>query len=217
VDITWFGHACFRIREDGVTIVADPYSKEIGYALPRVRADVITLSHAHEGHSYAQGTRGRPRVLRSPGEYEVGGVFMTAVPTFHDDLAGRERGQNLGFLYDFQDLTACHLGDLGHGLNQAQLEALDGVNVLMIPVGGGATLSPSAAVELVAEIEPNIVIPMHYRLPGLARDLAPVSRFLKAMGVSPPAPQPSLRVRPGGLSEETQVVLLEPRGVPIEG
>lgn len=217
MDITWFGHACFRVRERGVTIVADPYSKEIGYSMPRVRADVVTVSHGHSGHGWAQATRGHPRVLQCAGEYEIGGVFITAVPTFHDASGGQERGQNLTFVYDFGDLTACHLGDLGHILDQEQMEAVNGVNVLLAPVGGGSGLSASQAADLVAEIEPNIVIPMHYRLPGLDRDLAPVDGFLKAMGVPDVEAQEMLRVRRSSLPEGTQVVVLQPRGTPIEG
>jgi len=225
LDITWYGHACFRIRERGVTIVTDPYDKKIGYTLPRVRADVVTVSHAHAGHCSTRSVRGRRHVLQCAGEYEVGGVFITAVPTYHDAAEGQERGQNLAFLYDFEGLTVCHLGDLGHVLNQAQAEQLDGVNVLLIPVGGGETLSAAQAADTVSLIEPNIVIPMHYALDGLARDLAPVSRFLRAMGVSKapsqghsPGVEPieSLRVRAGSLPEDTQVVLLEPRGQPNE-
>jgi L-ascorbate metabolism protein UlaG (beta-lactamase superfamily) len=212
VDITWQGHACFRIREMGVTIVADPYHKEIGYTLPRIRADVVTLSHAHEGHSYARGIRGQPRVLEHPGEYEIGGVFVTGVSTFHDDGGGQARGQNVAFLFDFDGLTVCHLGDLGHILTQSQLEALNGVNVLLVPVGGTSTLNASQAAEVVSLIEPNIVIPMHYKTRGLSRDLAPVSRFLKAMGVDRGTPQEMLRIKAGSLPEDTQVILMEFKG-----
>jgi L-ascorbate metabolism protein UlaG (beta-lactamase superfamily) len=209
VDINWYGLACFRIREGGVTIVTDPFDKEIGCTLPRIRADVLTLSHAHPGHSYARGFRGSPRVLQSPGEYEVGGVFVTGVPTFHDDQNGKLRGQNIAFLFDFDGLTVCHLGDLGHVLTQSQVEGLSGVNVLLIPVGGGSTITPAQAAEVVSLLEPNIVIPMHYQTAGLSRDLAPVTRFLKAMGVRQAPTEEALRVRLGVMPEDTQVVLLE--------
>lgn len=209
MDINWYGHACFRIREGGVTAITDPYDKEIGLTLPRVRADVITLSHAHAGHSYVRGFRGSPRVFESPGEYEVGGVFITGVPTFHDRQGGKERGQNTAFLFDFDGLTVCHLGDLGHVLTQEQVEWLNGVNVLLVPVGGGSTIGGPQAAEVVSLLEPNIVIPMHYQTPGLSRDLAPVSRFLKAMGLKRAPTEEVLRIRAGALSEDTQVVLLE--------
>jgi L-ascorbate metabolism protein UlaG (beta-lactamase superfamily) len=209
VDINWYGHACFRIREGGVTVVTDPYDREIGGTLPRIRADVVTLSHAHPGHSCVRGFRGSPRILQSPGEYEVGGVFVTGVPTFHDDREGKLRGQNTAFLFDFDGLTVCHLGDLGHVLTQSQVEWLSGVNVLLIPVGGRSTISPAQAAEVVNLLEPDVVIPMHYQTPGLSRDLAPVSRFLKAMGLGRAPTEEVLRVRASAIPEDMQVVLLE--------
>ncbi|MBN1640629.1 MAG: MBL fold metallo-hydrolase [Anaerolineae bacterium] len=209
MDINWYGHACFRIREGGVTVVTDPHPDDLGYERPRTRADVVTVSHAHAGHSDVKGFRGAPHVFRSPGEYEVGGVFITGVPTFHDAHEGAEEGRNVAFLFDFDGLTVCHLGDLGHLLVQEQVEALGQVNVLLIPVGGGHTLTGPQAADVVNLIEPSIVIPMHYKTPATVRDLAPVSSFLRAMGVSKIAPQEDLRVRASALPEETQVVLLD--------
>ena len=214
LDITWYGYSCFRIRERGLAIVTDPYSKAIGLAMPRLRADVVTVSHAHEGHSNARVLRGHPQLLQGPGEYEIGGVFVTGVPTFHDDEAGSKRGRNTAFLFDLSGVTVCHLGDLGHVLTQAQVEALDGVNVLLIPAGGGSTLSVSDAAEVVSQIEPNIVIPMHYRTPGLTRDLAPISRFLKAMGITRPAAQDGLKVSANTLPQVQQIVVLNLKGEP---
>jgi len=208
VNIDWYGHACFRIREMGVTVVTDPYSPEIGYTIPRIRADVVTLSHEHDGHSQTRGFRGSPRLIRSPGEYELGGVFITGVPTYHDRKQGAERGQNITYLYDFDGLTVCHLGDLGHVLSQSQVETLDGINVLLIPAGGGSTLSPAEAAEVVSLLEPNVVIPMHYQTAGLSRELAPVERFLRAMGVGELQPQDGIRLRASSLPGETQVVPL---------
>lgn len=214
MDIAWYGHACFRIREAGVAIVTDPYSRTIGLTLPRIRADVVTVSHGHEGHSSTRGLRGHPQLLQGPGEYEVGGVFITGVPTFHDDNMGSSRGRNVAFLFDFGGLTVCHLGDLGHVLAQEQVEMLNGVNVLLVPAGGGSTLSVSDAAQVVGQIEPNIVIPMHYHTPGLARNLAPVSRFLKAMGVSRSATQDILRISVSTLPPEEQVVVLALKAEP---
>jgi len=216
LDIAWYGHACFRIRDAGVAIVTDPYSRAIGLALPRLRADVVTVSHGHEGHASTRGLRGHPQLLQGPGEYEVGGVFITGVPTFHDDNQGSSRGRNVAFLLDFGGLTVCHLGDLGHVLGQEQLEMLNGANVLLVPAGGGSTLSVSDAAQVVGQIEPNIVIPMHYATPGLARDLGPVARFLKAMGTSQPAAQDILKISVSTLPQEKQVVVLALRGEPSD-
>ena len=209
MDINWYGHACFRIREKGVTVVTDPHPEELGYARPRIRADVVTISHTHEGHSAVKGFRGSPRVLRAPGEYEIGGVFVTGVPTFHDDKNGQESGQNVAFLFDFDGLTVCHLGDLGHVLIQDQVEALDAVNVLLIPVGGISTITPAKAAEVVSIVEPNIVIPMHYQTAAASRKLGSVTRFLKAMGLDKAEPQESLRISSSSLPEDTRVVVLD--------
>jgi L-ascorbate metabolism protein UlaG (beta-lactamase superfamily) len=211
VEITFYGHACFRIREIGVTVVTDPYEKEIGYTLPRIRADAVTISHSHEGHSCSRGFRGSPRILSCPGEYEIGGVFITGVPTFHDAQGGKERGQNIAFLFDFDGLTVCHLGDLGHVLTQSHVESLDGINVLLLPVGGRSTLDAARAAETVGLLEPNVVVPMHYRTPGLSRDLAPVSSFLKVMGIGELSPQETLKISASKLPQDTQVVVLQPR------
>jgi L-ascorbate metabolism protein UlaG (beta-lactamase superfamily) len=211
VEITWYGHACFRVREMGVTIVTDPYDREIGYTMPRIRANVVTISHGHGGHSCPRGFRGSPRVFEGPGEYEVGGVFITGVPTFHDSVQGQERGQNVAFVFDLNGLTVCHLGDLGHVPTQSHLEALDGANVLLIPVGGRSTLGAAQAAEVVGLLDPNIVIPMHYQIEGLSRDLAPVASFLKAMGVSASTPVDGLKVSASDLPDDRQVVVLLPR------
>jgi L-ascorbate metabolism protein UlaG (beta-lactamase superfamily) len=199
------------MREAGVTVVTDPYEREIGYTMPRIRADVVTISHSHSGHSCPRGFRGSPRVIGCPGEYEISGVFITGVPTFHDALQGRERGQNNAFLFDFDGLTLCHLGDLGHVLTENHIEALDGINILLVPVGGRSTLGAAQAAEVVGLLEPNIVIPMHYQIEGLSRDLDDVFPFLKAMGEGNLEPQEMLKIGPRRLPEGPQVVVLQPR------
>ena len=213
MDIDWYGHACFRIREKGVTVVTDPHPEELGYERPRIRADVVTVSHPHPGHSAVKGFRGSPRVLDAPGEYEIGGVFITGVPTYHDAAGGSELGRNVAYLFDFDGLTVCHLGDLGHSLSEEEVELLGQVNVLLIPVGGVNALSGPLAAEVVSTIEPNIVVPMHFKTAPLARELEGVDRFLRAMGAGQVEPQETLRLRAGSLSDtgETQVVVLDYR------
>lgn len=209
MDIHWFGHSCFRIREKGVTVVTDPHPEDLGYARPRVRADIVTVSHAHRGHSSVKGFRGAPRVVTCPGEYEIGGVFITGVPTFHDAEEGKEQGQNVAFLFDFDGLTVCHLGDLGHVLAQNQVEALNQVNVLLIPVGGNATITAVEAAKVVSLIEPNVLVPMHYKTPATSRRLDSVGRFLTEMGADDVQPQEMLRLSSSSLPGDTTVVLLE--------
>ncbi|MFZ5917783.1 MAG: MBL fold metallo-hydrolase [Chloroflexota bacterium] len=211
MDITWHGHACFRLFQRGASVVTDPYEKEIGFELPRLGADIVTVSHDHPGHRYATGVRRRKLVVTGPGEYEVNGVFITGIATFHDGKNGSVRGPNTVYLLDFDGLKICHLGDLGHVPSQAQVEALNSVDVLLIPVGGVSTLNAAEAAEVVSLIEPSLVIPMHFRLPSLAFKLDAVDKFLKAMGLDDVTPQDELSVVKTSLPEETQVVVLKPQ------
>ncbi|UCC65122.1 MAG: MBL fold metallo-hydrolase [Anaerolineae bacterium] len=211
MDITWYGHACFRLYQRGASVVIDPYEKSIGYDLPRLRADIVTISHDHPGHRNTGPVRNKKLVISGPGEYEVRDVFITGIATFHDGKKGSARGRNTVYLYDFDGLKICHLGDLGHVPLQAQVEVLNSVDVLLIPVGGVSTINAAQAAEVVSLMEPGLVVPMHYRLPSLAFKLDPVSKFLKAMGLDKVSPQETLSVTKSGLPEETQVVLLEPQ------
>ncbi|MBC7249538.1 MAG: MBL fold metallo-hydrolase, partial [Anaerolineae bacterium] len=162
-------------------------------------------------HSSVAGVKGKPRVLNGPGEYEIGGVFITGIPTYHDNKKGSERGKNTAFLFEFNGLSICHLGDLGHIPTQSQAETLSQVDVLLIPVGGVTTINAAQAAEVVSLLEPRLVIPMHYKTPALSTKLAPVSKFLKAMGLGKLPEQESLKITTSTLPEETQVVLLSYR------
>jgi L-ascorbate metabolism protein UlaG (beta-lactamase superfamily) len=208
MDITWYGHACFRIKDRTATIVTDPYDKSIGLALPSLKADIVTVSHDHPGHSYVKAVKGDPFVINGPGEYELKDVFITGTRTFHDSRNGRDRGKNTVFLFEMEDLRVCHLGDIGHLPNQSQVEALGDISVLLIPVGSNASLKVSQAAEMISLLEPSIVVPMHYRIKGLAIKLDPVEKFLKELGLGSIEEQETLKVSKGSLPEETQVVLL---------
>ena len=211
MDITWYGHSCFRLGERGMVVVTDPFGDEMGYSRPRIRADVVTISHEHPGHNNRVGFRGGPRFFDGPGEYEVKGVFITGVATYHDGRRGAVRGRNTVFVFEFDGVTVCHLGDLGHVPTQSQLEALSDVDVLLIPVGGLHTLSVPRAAEVISLIEPRLVIPMHYKTPVEKARLQKVDKFLKEMGLAPTPPRPELRVTKSSLPEGTQVVLLDYR------
>ena len=208
MDITWYGHSCFRLSDRGVTIVTDPPSDDLGYDRPRIRADVVTISHEHPGHNNRVGFRGGPRIFDGPGEYEVKEVFITGIATYHDGRSGSVRGRNTVFLFEFDGLTVCHLGDLGHVPSQSEVEALSAVDVLLIPVGGVHTIDASKASEVISLIEPLLVIPMHYSTKVETAKLDTVTKFLKEMGVAPMPPQPELKVSKSTLPEDTQVVLL---------
>ena len=215
MEITWFGHSCFRLRDRSVAVVTDPYSKDIGLLLPRVRADLVTVSHDAGDHNYTRGVKSGFRMLDGPGEYEISGVFVTGLELRGERKKTKEsahRARNTVFLFEFEDLTVCHLGDLDHAPTQAQVEeALGEVDVLLIPVGGSESLNAAQASEVVSLLEPRIVIPMHYKVKGLAPSvkLDPVSKFLKEMGLDSVPTQETLKITHSGLPEETQVVLLE--------
>ena len=210
MDIDWFGQSCFRIREANVIAVTDPYDKSIGYTLPRLRADIVTVSHAAPGHSAASAVKGEPKVVTRPGEYEVKGVFITGIQTWRGAGAkGEPKEENTVFVFEFGELTVCHLGDLSQVLSQAQVEALPDIHVLLVPVGGGGALDADKAAEVVSLLEPRIVIPMHYRTPYLSLTLDPLSKFLKEMGATEQAPQDTIRLSRSQLPDETQVVVLE--------
>lgn len=208
MDITWYGHSCFRLSDRGVTIVTDPPSDDLGYDRPRIRADVVTISHEHPGHNNRVGFRGGPRFFDGPGEYEVKDVFITGITTYHDGRSGSVRGRNTVFLFEFDGLTICHLGDLGHVPSQSQVEALSAVDVLLVPVGGLHTIDASKASEVISLIEPRLVIPMHYKTKVEKAKLETVTKFLKEMGLAPVAPEPELKVTKSSLPDDTQVVLL---------
>jgi L-ascorbate metabolism protein UlaG (beta-lactamase superfamily) len=212
VEITWLGHSCFRLRDRAATAVTDPYGKDMGLILPRVRADIVTVSHDADDHNFVRGVKGDFQVLSGPGEYEVSSVFVTGLEL----RGGKPKKEttpvprNTVFLFEFDDLTVCHLGDLNIVPTQAQVEeAVGEVDVLLIPVGGGESLNASQASEVVSLLEPHIVVPMHYKVPGVESKLDPVSKFLKEMGLDKVPPQELLKVSRGGLPDETQVVLLE--------
>lgn len=209
MEITWYGHSCFRLGERGVVIVTDPFGENMGYTRPRIRTDVVTISHEHPGHNNRIGFRGGPKFFDGPGEYEVKGVFITGIATYHDARSGAVRGRNTVFTFDFDGVTVCHLGDLGHVPTQAQVEALSDVNVLLIPVGGLHTIDASKASEVISLIEPRLVIPMHYKTPKEKARLQKVDKFLKEMGMDPAPPVPELKVTKSSLPDETQVVLLD--------
>ena len=209
MDITWLGHSCFRLKGSHATVITDPYSPEIGYSMGKPKAQVVTVSHPHPGHSYARGVSGEPKVVERPGEYEVGGVLIIGIATFHDKEEGEKRGKNTVYLLEIDEISICHLGDLGHVLTGQQVEEIDDVDVLLLPVGGISTINASTAAEVVRQIEPKVVIPMHYKTPALKMELDPVDKFLKEIGAKRVEPLAKLSVAKSSLPPTTQVVLLD--------
>ncbi len=210
MEITWFGLSCFRLTERGMaTIVTDPYDHNTTGLEPlKLRGDIVTISHDAPGHNNAQAVKGRSHVLTGPGEYEIGGVFITGVQTNGHGKKSDDEPRNTLYVFDFDGVNVVHLGDLNRIPSQAEIEALGNVHVALVPVGGGGGLSSSKAIEVISLLEPGYVIPMHYQTPGIKLKLAPVSKFLKEIGIATLDPQPSLKLTRSGVPEETKVVLL---------
>jgi L-ascorbate metabolism protein UlaG (beta-lactamase superfamily) len=211
MEITWLGHACFRVRGREATILIDPYGREHGN-LGKPSADIVLVSHDHPGHSYVDGVVGARKTLTEPGEYEIKSVPIVGVQTAHDGEGGRRRGRNIAWAFHVEEISVCHLGDIGAPLSSAQVDELGGVDVLLVPVGGHNTVNAAQASEIVTQLEPKIVIPMHYGVPGRSEmPLEPVEAFLRQQGTSGAEPQPRLTITRPGLPDETQVVVLEER------
>jgi L-ascorbate metabolism protein UlaG (beta-lactamase superfamily) len=209
-EIRWYGHNCFRIRGKEATIVLDPVGRNTGYAMGLQTADIVTISHSHDGHTNTSRIRPEFRVVDGPGEYEMHDVFITGVRTYHDTVKGAERGYNTVFIVELEGMRFAHLGDLGHPLTETQAEELDNVDVLMVPVGGGTALSASVAADLVAQVQPKAVIPMQYRTEIGDQELEDPSEFLKLVGAAEVQPVEKLTLKPSDLNDTTQVFLLIP-------
>jgi len=210
MEIVWYGHSCFRLTERNMaTVVTDPYDHNAaGYEPLKLKADIVTVSHDAPGHNYISAVKGKMRVITGPGEYEMGGVFITAVQTNGHSKRTDEEPRNTLYVIDYDGITVAHLGDLRRVPTQMEIEALGTVNVALVPVGGGGGLSAAKAAEVVSVIEPGIVVPMHYGTPDSLIKLAPLSKFLKEMGLGSVDAVDSLKLSRGSMPEETRVVVL---------
>ena len=209
MDITWLGHSCFRIKGSQAVIITDPFPPDLGYSLGKPTANIVTVSHQHPSHSFVQGVGGEPRIVQGPGEYEISGVLIIGVATFHDAEGGQKRGKNTVYLMEVDGISVCHLGDLGHVLTSEQVEEIGDVDVLLLPVGGVSTIGAPMAAEVIRQLEPKAVVPMHYKTPAINRELEPVDKFLKEMGMEQIDSQPKLSFTKSNLPASTQVFLLD--------
>ncbi len=211
--ISWYGQSCFRIDTREATLAIDPFSKDIGLAPPHFKADMVLVTHSHPDHANVGAIPGEPRVIASPGEYEIKGVGIRGIPTFHDRSQGKDRGLNTIFRIDLaaEAIVLLHLGDFGEAaMREETIEALGDVDVLFVPVGGTYTIDGETAAKVVHQIEPRLVIPMHYHLPGLKVKLAPVDEFLKAFGARNAERLEKLVIKKKDLpDEETRVVVFK--------
>ncbi len=210
MEITWYGQAAFKLKGKDAAVFTDPYEATFTGLTPlKVEADIVTVSHGHSDHNAVSVVSTNPFVIEGPGEYELKGVNVVGVGTFHDEKEGKLRGKNTIYNINIDNVQIAHFGDLGHPLTNQQLEELGAVDVLLIPVGGVYTIEADSAAKIVAQIEPKIVIPMHYKIEGLKFPLEMVSKFLKEMGKEEIVAQNKLVVSSEKLPEELEIVLLE--------
>ena len=211
MEITWYGHSCFRLAERGMaTVVCDPFDSEsVGYEPLKLKADIVTSSHDAPGHNYLSAVKGYSHAITGPGEFEIGSVFITGVQMDGLGKKAAEKPRNTLYVFDYMGITVAHLGDLRSVPPQTEIEALGTVHVVLVPVGGGGGLNAAKAAEIVSLLEPNIVIPMHYGIPGINTHLEPLGKFLKEMGLNETETLPSLKITgTSNLPEETRVYVL---------
>ncbi|MDP3983333.1 MAG: MBL fold metallo-hydrolase [bacterium] len=211
--IHYLGHSSFRIKGQDVSVVTDPFDpKSTGLAFPKVSADVLTVSHQHTDHNYIERVEDSPFIIEGPGEYEIKEVRVIGYPTFHDATFGSERGQNIMFLITVDGISILHCGDLGHKLTDETLKNMDQVDILLIPTGGIFTIDAKVAAQVTSQLDPGIVIPMHYNRQGLDqniyKDLAGVEDFISQIGEKDVKPEDKLTITKSQMPEETQVVVL---------
>jgi len=218
MEITWYGHSCFRLTERNyATVVTDPFdNKSIGYDSLKLKSDIVTVSHDAPGHNNTDAVKGTSHVIDGAGEFEIGGVFITGVQTESGSgkkkakaKDGEESPRNTVYVFDYDGITVAHLGDLKEVPTQSEIESLGTINVALVPVGGGGGLNAAKAAEVISLIEPNLVIPMHYATPAAKISLDSVNKFIKEMGLSKAENQPSLKVTRSGLPTEMHVVVLD--------
>jgi L-ascorbate metabolism protein UlaG (beta-lactamase superfamily) len=211
MEIVWYGHSCFRLTERSMaTVVTDPFDAEVvGYEALKLKADIVTVSHDAAGHNYLNAVKGYGHAITGPGEFEIGGVFITGVQTDASGKKAADKPKNTLYVFDYDGITVAHLGDLRSVPTQAEIEALGNVNVALVPVGGGGGLNAAKAAEVVSLLEPNIVVPMHYHTPAVKVPLDKLEKFLKEMGLHEAETVSTLKVTRSGLPEETKVVVLD--------
>lgn len=215
--INWFGQSCFQIsssqnKNNHVSIVIDPFDENTGLKLPKIQADILLVTHDHHDHNNVKAVSGQPLVIKGSGEYDVKGVFIQGISGYHDNVQGTQRGGITIYTIEAEGMRLCHLADLGQKeLTSTQLDKIGDIDILMVPVGGVYTIDGAEAVKVMGQIEPKIIIPMHYKIPKLKIELHNIDKFLKDLGIKKPESLPKLSIRKKDISiEEAKVIILQP-------
>ncbi|MBZ9569902.1 MBL fold metallo-hydrolase [Patescibacteria group bacterium] len=217
MQIIWYGQSFFRIltpkgKNSQVDLVIDPFDEKIGLEVPSLETDILLITHHHHDHDNVKAIKGKPFLISGPGEYEIKEVFIQGIPAFHDNVGGKERGLNTIYTIETEEIRLCHLGDLGQKeLTSGQLEEIGDIDILMIPVGGVYTISAKGASKIISQLEPKIVIPMHYFIPKLKIKLEGLNKFLKTMGVKTPEILKKFLIKKKNLpANGTKIIILKP-------
>jgi L-ascorbate metabolism protein UlaG (beta-lactamase superfamily) len=215
MNIQYYGHSCFKITakpagrgQDDVTIFIDPFDKSVGLRPPQGNADLALVTHDHHDHNNVSALRGEPRVIDIPGEYSVKGVNIIGINSYHDNKEGKERGLNTIYIIEAEDIRICHLGDLGTELNEKQLDQIDGVDILMIPIGGKYTIDGEKAAEIAKKVEPGIIIPIHYKIKGSTMDVEDEKKFCNELGNCPQNKVSKLNIKKKELEGKSMEIIL---------
>jgi len=186
--ISYLGHSCFKIQDklgvDGKTITTDPFDNSIGLKVPNFESNIVTTSNSNVNHSNVKALRGNPFIVDLPGEYEVGGIMVQGI-AINKINKEEKKEENIVFRIEVDGITIVHLGNLKRVLTEKELEELDGVDILLTPIGGGDDFNAKKAIEVISQIEPRIVIPMHYKTKGSKADINDESLFLKEFEIKP--------------------------------
>ncbi|MEK7203507.1 MAG: MBL fold metallo-hydrolase [Patescibacteria group bacterium] len=207
--VTWYGHSCFRLESKDTSLLIDPFSQEIGLRPPKIKDNIVLVSHQHYDHNNIEGMPEDSFLIKGPGEYEVKGVFIRGIQSLHDKSQGQERGLNTIYVIKMEDMTLAHLGDFGEArLSEEQIEKIGDIDILMIPVGGTYTINYKEAVEVINQIEPKVAIPMHYKIQGSKSDIDGPEKFLKEISLTPEKADKSYKIQKKNLpAEEMKLVV----------
>ena len=211
MQIQYLGHSSFRLtgkdlKGNNISLVTDPFGNDYGIKMPSVEADIVTVSHNHNDHNNIKAVKGDPYIIDVAGEYEIKDIFIQGIDSLHGEKT-EDRGQNIIYRINFEDIVLAHLGDLGHVLDTKQIECLEGTDVLFIPVGGKYTLDAKKAVEVINQIEPRIVIPMHFKVKGLNMDINGVDKFIAELGLQP-TEEDKIKINKKDLPQEDMELIL---------
>ena len=210
--IKWLGHAAFLITaEDGTKIITDPYTVEGGIAYGEIKesADIVTVSHGHGDHNNSAAIKGNPQVLNKPGSKKIKGIQIRGFSSFHDDVSGAKKGANVIFCFTVDGMNLCHLGDLGHTLENKVVAEIGKIDILLVPVGGFFTIDAATATGVSNTLKPKVIIPMHYLTPKVSYPIVGVEDFLRGKSGVKKLNSSEVEITQKSLPANTEIIVLK--------